>query len=86
MIRPEDIPEEVVEAAAMALYDDLRADIDPLDWTEIGDWRRAYFRKEARASIAAAIAAWPGMWHIKPIDFEGKIILPTPTENTNAEG
>ena len=37
------------------------------------------------AMLIAALSAWPGVWHIKAVDFEGKIILPIPTENTNAE-
>lgn len=45
-------------------------------------------RKPYDEALAAAINAWPGMWHIEPIAFEGKIILPLPTEkeNTNGEG
>lgn len=31
--------------------------------------------------LAAAINAWPGMWHIKAVDFEGKVILPLPQED-----
>ena len=37
-------------------------------------------RNAAKSAIAAAINAWPGMWHIKAVDFEGKVILPLPME------
>jgi hypothetical protein len=34
----------------------------------------------AIAALRAGIAAWPGMWHIEAVDFEGKVILPLPQE------
>lgn len=40
-------------------------------------------RKKGASSAeiaAAAINAWPGMWHIKAVDFEGKVILSLPQE------
>ena len=71
------IPTEAVEAAAKELAD-------------TNGWRNEKgiyaCRPVAEAILRAGIAAWPGMWHIKAIDFEGKVILPIPTENTNAEG
>ena len=37
-------------------------------------------RQNTYRALRAGIAAWPGMWHIKAVDFEGKIILPLPQE------
>ena len=83
------IPPEAVEAAARALYDVLRSDIDPLDWTEIGDWRQDYFRKEATAALRAGIAAWPGFTtEFRRDSFMGwnggLIILPLPTRRKSS--
>lgn len=84
MIKPDMIPDEVVEAAAraitmalvLAVDDDCRA-------CALTDDERAEL---ARASIIAALNAWPGVavndgcpvWHAYP-----HIILPLPMENTN---
>ena len=76
------IPPEAVDRAAQAICE-----------TETGPCKCMpdecgciYWSAHARASISAALSAWPGMWHIRAVDFEGKVILPLPQENANAEG
>ena len=61
MIKPEMVPDEVVEAARAAW---LRSDVSAKE-----DWR---------ASIAAALNAWPGMQ--QRIHIEQAIILPLPPQ------
>jgi hypothetical protein len=65
------IPPEAVEVAAKELAD-------------TNGWRNEKgiyaCRPVAEAILRAGIAAWPGMWHIKSVDFEDKIILPLPGE------
>ena len=82
------IPPDAMEAAARAAYaewvsfcvtsggveDEYRA------WDELDDEERIQWRTHAIAALRAGLAAWPGMWHIKAVDFEGKIILPLPGE------
>jgi len=75
MLKPEQVPDEVVEAAAQAAWK-LK---DQRFW-EILKATQPDWKDEARATIAAAINAWPGMWHIEAVDFEHKIILPLPQE------
>ncbi len=62
------IPPEAVEAARRAFTEALLS--EPLE-------------DPIATALRAGIAAWPGMWHIRAVDFEGKVILPLPTENTN---
>ena len=69
MIRPDQIPPEVVEAAYVAFTTKLH-----------DNWR-----DELRASIAAALAAWPGAYHAKGYNtyFEGDfdhVVIPLPQE------
>ena len=73
------IPPEAVEAAAMALYDALY--IDPA-WMDASEDTREIYRKDARASIAAALAAWPWKFTADSIKME-HIVLPFPQENKN---
>jgi len=37
----------------------------------------------ARDTLAAAINAWPGAWHVDAADFEEKLILSLTQENNN---
>ena len=84
------IPPEAVEAAAKADYEMTRdealadhgimASSTYCPWEDLSVDGKEYYMKHATAALRAALAAWPGMWHIKPIDFEGKIILPLPQE------
>jgi hypothetical protein len=75
MIRPEQIPDEVVEAAAMVLHANNEVFHD-VSWDDLGDYDQEAYREEARAAIAAALNAWPGA-----IDCgDGWIELPLPQE------
>jgi hypothetical protein len=68
MIKPEQIPDEVVEAAAKSISEFS----EPID-----KWR--YHIPEARDAIAAAINAWPGM-ECRPTFTPSRIILPLAEE------
>lgn len=72
------IPPKAVEAATLAIFR-TRYSFDPVFPQDDHQWElsRAY----AISALRAGIAAWPGMWHIKAVDFEGKVILPLPQEN-----
>ena len=76
------IPPDALEAAARAICETENGPCKCMP-DECGC---IYWKAHATAALRAGIAAWPGMWHIKAVDFEGKVILPIPTENTNAEG
>lgn len=81
MIRPDQIPDEVVEAAAMAF-----AYHEGYTWGSSGLDHDAIL-ETARAAIAAALNAWPGArrmgngvpWSDKPL----RLILPLPQEKQN---
>ena len=78
MIRADQIPPEVVEALARTSWE-LK---HPKLW-EILKATQPEWEKEARAAIAAALNAWPGMHHYAPSaePYYGKhIILPLPQE------
>ena len=67
MIKPDMIPNEVVEAAAMAMW---RTD-DPTAWEKM----------MAATAIFAALDAWPGMVTNYSWDAShGRLILPLPQE------
>jgi len=70
MLKPEQVPDEVVATLVNALYDN-RVDVA---WSD------------ARAALAAALAAWPGVTVNTHHDNMGEynaIHLPLSTENTN---
>lgn len=73
------IPPEAVEAAARAICETENGPCKCMP-DECGC---TYWLAHATAALRAGIAAWPGMWHIKAVDFEGKVIIPLPQENTN---
>lgn len=59
MIKPDMIPDEVMEAAAKALCSE---DCGGLHiWHEISPKSRHRYERQARAAIAAALNAWPGV-------------------------
>ena len=62
MITPDMIPDEVVEAAAEAIYK-RRLHGMIVDFATLFDRTKEVYRSEARAAIAAALSAWPGMLH-----------------------
>jgi len=77
MIRAEQIPDEVVKAAARALADDAK-----LNWGDI-PYAHDVMRGEARAAIAAALNAWPGM-ECRPTFVQSRLmlILPLPQKDS----
>ena len=84
MLKAEQIPDEVVEAAAITLMGRLMvSQQDALHvWSGMYEPEKDQFRREARASIAAALNAWPGMG-VRPhtvTTFASCIILPLPQE------
>lgn len=84
MINPDMIPPEVMEAAARAVYETWCAvngvTETSLPWSEIDDEEREACFAEARAAIAAALAAWPDS-----ILMPAELILPLPQETRDAE-
>lgn len=85
-IKPDMIPDEVVEAAAIVLHANAEIFSDIL-WDDLGADDKEAYCLEARATIAAALTAWPGMDHqqgaLVTANYRdpGKIILPLPQEN-----
>lgn len=81
MIKSEQIPDEVVEAAAIDLCRALGNDPDEVQQDADGNtWPLWWeFLKPARAAIAAGLAAWPGAetWTDNKPD---RLILPLPQE------
>ena len=78
MIYADQIPPEVVEAAASAAMDDAGWHWDTADEAHRNIWRRT-----ARASIAAALNAWP-WFEIEVVgETDEFIILPLPQENSD---
>ncbi len=73
MIRAEQIPDEVVEAAARAAFIYYRC----VPWDECTD--KPLWRYLARAAIAAAINAWPDS-----ILMPAELILPLPNKEGDA--
>lgn len=99
MIKPEMIPDEVVEAAAKAYHNAWRGlngvTHETMDWEALDRAERTDIRIQVKAAIAAALAAWPGARKayadiIKPhgemgprIGVDPRIVLPLPTENSD---
>ena len=90
MIDAKQIPDEAVEAAAIILMGRLMVSQQDAHhvWSGMYEPEKDQFRREARASIAAALAAWPGMhkWDTGQVWHQASIILPLPQESNNAEG
>lgn len=61
MIRPDEIPDEVVDAAAVTLMSRLMVNQqDALHvWSGMYEPEKEQFRREARAVLLAGINAWP---------------------------
>ena len=80
MITPQQIPAEVVEAAARAIhareYDEAHYPFDREDAVQ-----QSLLRSQARAAIAAALNAWPMARMEHPlVDWTGNLILPLTQE------
>jgi hypothetical protein len=76
MIRAEHIPDEVVEAAAKAAYENQRT----RKWDRCGYVGQQQLRRDARAAIAAALNAWPGAEIEVYKSGETGVYLPLPQE------
>jgi len=81
LIKPDMIPDEVVEAAAKAAYENQRT----RKWDRCGYVGQQQLRRDARAAIAAALNAWPGASYVPGLEQWGKthgahIHLPLPQE------
>lgn len=82
MIRPEEIPAEAVEAAAVAMckrsYEHLPEMREQDTFTPDAD----YWMGQATAALRAGIAAWPGMTYAKWRDYgqADRLVLPLPQE------
>ena len=86
------IPAAALEAGARAAHDQWRHQCadesdEPVEnwqeWDDIDEWEQDSFRAQARAAIAAALNAWPGMRLGKYRDVAGsfdRIILPLTQE------
>ncbi len=86
------IPDESVEAAARAGHNAWRHQCAAvskeevnnwLEWEELEDYEREYWRIEIRAAIAAALNAWPGAalaQRTYPTIGTKRISLPIPQE------
>lgn len=88
MIRAEQIPDEVVEVAAKAIYEAWCAfhgvTKTSMPWEDIDDEERQACIAEAIASIVAALNAWPEAKRVKGYFthdtdyYEPAFILPLP--------
>ena len=84
IILPTSVPDEVVEAAAKALYETWCAVNEVADtslpWDDIYDGERNACIAEARAAIAAALNVWPGAEVAAWYHADQTLILPLPDE------
>lgn len=87
MIKPEQVPFDVVEAAAVVLMGRLmvnRADALHV-WSGLYEPEKEQFRREARAALVAGLEAWPNSEVVPWYHADETLILPLPQENTDAE-
>jgi hypothetical protein len=80
MIKPKQIPDEVVEATAWAMCDDINGEGC---WDETPFRHRPMWRSAARAAIAAALDAWPDAFITKYSEGAPAFNLPLTQENSN---
>jgi len=76
MIKDEQIPDEVVEAAARALAADAE-----LNWDDV-PYAHEVMRGEARAALIAGLAAWSGGEVVDWYHADKTLILPLPQEDS----
>lgn len=94
MIRPDQIPDEVVEAAALAAYEEERTIWDEskqlrgsrwvaslVPWDQLAQRRQQAITSIARSTIAAAINAWPESHWVGDFGLH----LPVPSEGGELE-
>lgn len=84
MIQPDQIPPEAVEAAAKADYEAWRDRQyiydETLPWEDVAEETREAGFASARAALAAALAAWPGVAWQSGGDGTERPLLPLPPE------
>ena len=89
MIRASQIPDDVVEAAAKAIYEAWCAfhgvTKTSMPWDEVWGEERQACLAEARASIAAALSAWPGAGRFEDVTgwdvhIELPLLIPLPQD------
>jgi hypothetical protein len=91
MIRADQIPDEVVEAAASDIVQTLHLIAAENGMTMTGaEEAMDGFREVARATIAAALNAWPGIQHKPYWDFRTnekhtELILPVPQKEKGGQ-
>ena len=89
MIRAEQIPPKAEEAAAKAIYEAWCAfhgvTKTSMPWEDIDDEERQACIAEARASIAAALNAWPSMRVDDTYRWLSDVAIILPMEDKNAE-
>lgn len=80
MLKPEQIPDEVVEAAAIVLMGQLmvRREDALHVWAGMHEPVKEQFRREARAAFVAGLKAWPGVF-LYPMN-KTRLILPLTTQ------
>ena len=91
MITAEQIPEEVVEAAARREHDmdfEASGDLHWPAWETLSDAMRAWRKKRCRGALAAALNAWNGSSHLEENDTASIrgvacLILPLPQDASN---
>jgi hypothetical protein len=83
MIRADQIPDEVVEAAAIDLFRSATAGPAGYSWATTHERTRAKWRKNARVTIAATLAAWPGAQFKMNGAMRTFLILPLPKEGAD---
>jgi len=74
----------VVEAAAIDLFRSATAGPSGYSWATTHERTRAKWRKNARVTIATALAAWPGVWEYKYHD-DGSLALILPLKKDAAD-
>ena len=94
MIKPEQIPDEALEAAAMVLHANLEL-FEDLPWEDLSDADQEEYLAQARDACLAMLKAWPGMvlhpgTYISPACVwlpvaDGRTVWVT-QESANAEG
>lgn len=90
MLKPEQIPDEVVEASAIVLMGQLmvRREDALHVWAGMHEPVKEQFRREARAAFVAGLKAWPGgaVCHYTIGDDEGyEMVLPLPHQEYSDE-
>ena len=73
-MKEDQIPPEVIDAAARALADDAN-----LNWDDV-PFAQDVMRGEARAAITAALNAWPNAEVVGWYHADHTLILPLPQE------